>query len=141
MLETVQILKAIEENNAKELPLKFKNSKTGEVVGFDSHYVLEEIYFIIANKNSSNSCDIYLRNLESEACDECWNSHIYIDDLDEDVSIEDMNYNELQDYRLNVVENLETALYVGEFEDFDNCNEFETMKSIEVLNDCVLITY
>lgn len=136
---TTDVVDFINENKTHHLPLRFKNSKTGEVVGFDSHYVVDGIYFVIANKDNDNSCDLYLHNLDSEACDECWNCHI--DEKALDIDVDDMTYHELQEYRLQAVKELETSLYVGNFKDFDSCTDFKEMKSIELLDDCVCISY
>lgn len=151
MLETVQILKAIEENNAKDLLLKVKNTKTGEVLGVDYNYVADEILFLFASKEGAGTCDNYLTQLKHESYDKCWESYAYdnedvrhpddIEDWEEDVPT--LSGEELDKAKYEVVTGLDTMVYVGNQTDCPiRCfNESFEMTGIEVTNDALILLY
>ena len=151
MLETVQILKAIEENNAKELLLKVKNTKTGEVLGVDYNYVADEILFLFASTNGNGTCSNYLTQLKHESYDKCWESYACanqgvrhpddVEDWEEDVPT--LFGESMDKAKYEVVTGLDTRVYVGNQDDcpikcFDESFE---MTGIEVTDDALVLLY
>lgn len=151
MLKTVDVLKAIEENNSKELLLKIKNTKTGEVLGVDYNYVADEILFLFASKEGKDTCGNYLTQLRYESYDKCWESYACanedvrhpdnIEDWEEDVVT--LSEEEMDKAKYEVVTGLDTRVYIGNQSDCPiRCfNETFEMTDIEVTDDALVLLY
>lgn len=148
MLETTEIIKAIKENNANDLALKVKNSKTGEILGVKYNYVADEILFIFASKTGTGTCNNYLRQLEGESQDDCWIDYALTNlnqllDSDEDLTEDDLDEEELYKAKYDVVTNLLTRVYVGNLNECPiKCyDETFELVGVEVTNEAVLLVY
>ena len=129
------VLNVINENGADNFTLKFRNSKTGEMLGFNYKYVADEIFFLFADKTSNATCLNFKKGLDGESCDDCWNG--YIDD------IEDLSLEEIIEKRYEVVTGLELRVYVG---DEDKCpianfHESFNIQEIELADNSIILVY
>lgn len=135
MKGTLDILDVINENGVDNFALQFKNSNTGEMLGFNYKYVADEILFLFADKTSNATCLHLKKGLDGESCDDCWNG--YIGDIDE------LSLEEIIEKRYDVVTGLEVRVYVG-----DECtcpianfHESFNIKDIEVADNSIILVY
>lgn len=159
MLETKHIINAIGVlNNLNkmldkdiDILLKVKNSETGEILGFNYNYVADETLFIFASKEGKGTCNDYLRQLEGESNDECWNDYALANmnlnnDTDEILTsddLEEMDEEELAKERYEVVTSLLTRVYVG---DLNECpikcfNKSFEIKDIQIIGKDLVLIY
>ena len=136
MLETTNILEKIYGVNHESLPIQFKNSRTGEVLGFEYCYIADEILFLFASPEGQAMVRNYLSFLDSESYDDCWDT--YVDNYDDSLGQEEMI-----EAKYNVVTGLETRVYIGDLNEcpiryFDDSYE---MKSVEATEDALILTF
>lgn len=134
MLNLADILSKINEGKDSNIALKVKNSETNEVLGFDCMFIADEVVFLFASPNGSGTLRNLFAQLDREACDDCWNSHIDDDSLSED---------EVYERKYDIVTELEAAIYIGNPNECPIKNSHLTfdIKDIEINKDNITLVY
>lgn len=130
---TIEILKAIKQNNTKDLLLKSKDIETGKILGYNYNYVDEEELFIFMSNTGEGTCSHYLHLLECESHDKCWDSYTDYNNLTDE---------ELVNAKYDVVTGLNTRVYVYD-KDYiiTNYNKSFEITGIEITEDSLILLY
>lgn len=164
IMETVDILGVI--NNLKEKGMdlnKFylcaKDRKTGNIKGIGCNYVAYNMLFMYLSENLNNkSIYGYLKNLESEATDSCWNDYAEADnyellkELVENQEVEPgetlrdvLTNEEMQKLRYNYVTSMKTYIYPEDGDKMscpiENFHKTINIKSIETTDNSIILVY
>ena len=164
IIETIDILGVVnnlkdEKKDLNKIYLRAKDRKTGNTKGIGCNYVAYNMLFMYLSDDINNkSINGYLRNLEGEATDSCWNDYAEANnyellkqlvenhEAEPGESLRDVLSNDdMQKLRYDYVTSMKTYIYPENGDEMscpiENFDKTKNIKSIELSDNSITLVY
>lgn len=136
-----EIIEKVEESKLKDLKLKFKNTKTNEVLGYDFIYIVDETLFLVPAPDYANNCNLLINAIWNEALSNSWSEYTlrYLNEEDETIEdlddyISEVGMQQYENDKFEALGSLTVNILLAE-------DEFYPVNNIKLENDSLILEF